>query len=248
MVEVVAQAEVAGVSPRRVGKLVPSLGIYVGIDAPTQRCREGGTAIATGGRRAARGPRPGPGGSPWRRASIGSLAPPRMGPAPGVGWWPGQRDQVGHQPTWARAGDGGGPASCQLAARSGAPLRSLLTRVPKGSHPAGLVGSPQVGPDLLVRSILGQASAEAVRMQHQRAVGQLEERLCEAVRLLDEAGPDRLAIAAFPRGRWRRLGAVAEGAWGRQARGCRPRRSTRCQRAPRGSRATTPAGDAQSWS
>jgi transposase-like protein len=57
----------------------------------------------------------------------------------------------------------------------------------------------------LVRSIFDQVDASAVWAQHERVVEQLRERFREAANLLAEAGPDVLAFATFPREHWRQI-------------------------------------------
>jgi transposase-like protein len=74
--------------------------------------------------------------------------------------------------------------------------RNLLTRVPKSAQP--FVAT-------LVRSIFDQPSAEDVRAQHARAVAQMEPRLPDAARMLDEAAEEILAFAAFPPEHWRKI-------------------------------------------
>src|SRR5204862_5015726 len=46
---------------------------------------------------------------------------------------------------------------------------------------------------------------DTVRDQHTRIVSQLEGRFPDAAALLDEAGPDLLAFAGFPKEHWRQL-------------------------------------------
>ena len=75
-------------------------------------------------------------------------------------------------------------------------MRNLLTRVPKAAQPAVAT---------LVRSIFAQPDAEQVREQHARCVAQLTERFPGAAELLEEAGPDILAFAAFPKEVWRQV-------------------------------------------
>jgi transposase-like protein len=75
-------------------------------------------------------------------------------------------------------------------------MRNLLTRVPKAAH--GLVAT-------LVRSIFAQPTAEEVWAQQGRVVEQLAARFPQAAQLLEEAGPDILAFAAFPAEHWRQL-------------------------------------------
>jgi putative transposase len=75
-------------------------------------------------------------------------------------------------------------------------VRNLLCRVPRSAQPAVAT---------LVRSIFAQPDAEQVRAQHARCVEQLEERFPVAAELLDEAGPDILAFAAFPKEVWRQV-------------------------------------------
>ncbi|HUZ89928.1 MAG TPA: IS256 family transposase [Candidatus Acidoferrales bacterium] len=57
----------------------------------------------------------------------------------------------------------------------------------------------------LVRSIFAQPDLEAVWAQHGRMVEQLTERFPAAAELLAEAGPDVLAFATFPREHWRQI-------------------------------------------
>ena len=75
-------------------------------------------------------------------------------------------------------------------------MRNLLTRVPK---------SAQSFVATMVRTIFAQPDAGTVREQHARIVDQLEGRFPEAAALLDEAGPDPLAFASFPKEHWRQL-------------------------------------------
>jgi putative transposase len=57
----------------------------------------------------------------------------------------------------------------------------------------------------MVRTIFAQPDADSVREQHRRIVAQLETRFPEAAALLDEAGPQILAFAAQPKEHWRQL-------------------------------------------
>jgi transposase-like protein len=57
----------------------------------------------------------------------------------------------------------------------------------------------------MVRTIFAQPDANTVREQHLRIVDQLEGRFPEAAALLDEAGPDLLAFTCFPKEHWRQL-------------------------------------------
>ena len=57
----------------------------------------------------------------------------------------------------------------------------------------------------MVRTIFAQPDAQTVREQHKRIVAQLEARFPEAAALLDEAGPDLLAFTSFPKEHWRQL-------------------------------------------
>jgi putative transposase len=75
-------------------------------------------------------------------------------------------------------------------------MRNLLTRVPK---------SAQSFVATMVRTIFAQPDADSVREQHQRVVGQLEDRFPDAASLLDEAGPELLAFTGFPKEHWRQL-------------------------------------------
>jgi transposase-like protein len=75
-------------------------------------------------------------------------------------------------------------------------MRNLLTRVPKQAQPAVAT---------LVRSIYAQPDQEQVCEQYQRVVTQLEERFPAAAGLLDEAQPDLLTFAAYPKAVWRQI-------------------------------------------
>ncbi len=57
----------------------------------------------------------------------------------------------------------------------------------------------------MVRTIFAQPDAETVREQHRRIVDQLEARFPEAAALLEEGGPDLLAFSPFPKEHWRQL-------------------------------------------
>jgi putative transposase len=57
----------------------------------------------------------------------------------------------------------------------------------------------------MVRTIFAQPDAATVREQHRRIVDQLQTRFPEAAALLDEAAPDLLAFTSFPKEHWRQL-------------------------------------------
>jgi putative transposase len=57
----------------------------------------------------------------------------------------------------------------------------------------------------MVRTIFAQPDTATVREQHARIVAQLEDRFPEAAALLDEAGPELLAFTSFPKEHWRQL-------------------------------------------
>jgi transposase-like protein len=57
----------------------------------------------------------------------------------------------------------------------------------------------------MVRTIFAQPDAATVCEQHARIVNQLEQRFPEAAALLDDAGPDLLAFTSFPKEHWRQL-------------------------------------------
>jgi putative transposase len=57
----------------------------------------------------------------------------------------------------------------------------------------------------MVRTIFAQPDAATVHEQHRRIVEQLETRFPEAAALLEEAAPDLLAFTAFPKEHWRQL-------------------------------------------
>jgi len=57
----------------------------------------------------------------------------------------------------------------------------------------------------MVRSIFAQPDTETVLEQHARVVAQLEERFPAAAELLADAAPDLLAFTGFPKEHWRQL-------------------------------------------
>jgi putative transposase len=57
----------------------------------------------------------------------------------------------------------------------------------------------------MVRTIFAQPDAETVHEQHRRIVDQLETRFPEAATLLEQAAPDLLAFTSFPKEHWRQL-------------------------------------------
>ncbi len=57
----------------------------------------------------------------------------------------------------------------------------------------------------MVRTIFAQPDAATVREQHARIVAQLEPRFPEAAALLSDAGTDLLAFTSFPKEHWRQL-------------------------------------------
>src|SRR5437870_61964 len=57
----------------------------------------------------------------------------------------------------------------------------------------------------MVRTIFAQPDADTVREQHRRIVDQLETRFPEAAALLEQAATDLLAFTGFPKEHWRQL-------------------------------------------
>ena len=57
----------------------------------------------------------------------------------------------------------------------------------------------------MVRTIFAQPDAQTVHEQHRRIVEQLEQRFPDAAALLEQAGPDLLAFTSFPKEHWRQL-------------------------------------------
>lgn len=75
-------------------------------------------------------------------------------------------------------------------------MRNLLTRVPKQAQPAVAT---------LVRSIYAQPDQEQVYEQYRRVISQLQERFPDAAGLLEQAEPDLLSFAAYPKAVWRQI-------------------------------------------
>jgi transposase-like protein len=75
-------------------------------------------------------------------------------------------------------------------------MRNLLTRVPTQAQPAVAT---------LVRSIDAQPDHDQVTEQYQRVCDHLAERFPAAAELLEEAQPDLLSIAAYPKAVWRQV-------------------------------------------
>jgi len=57
----------------------------------------------------------------------------------------------------------------------------------------------------MIRTIFAQPDAQMVREQHRRIVSQLEPRFAEAAALLDQVAPDLLALTSFPKEHWRQI-------------------------------------------
>ncbi len=231
LIAVVAECYVKGVSTRRVDGLVKTLGIdgisksqvselaksldeavaafrtrpldagpytYVWIDALSQKCREGGrivnvaalcaSAVNADGHREILG--------------LGLITAES-----GAGWTAFLRDLVArglsgvalvtsdaHEGLTDAIG-----ATLQGAAWQRCRthfMRNLLTRVPKAA---------QAFVATLVRSIFAQPDAASVRAQHARIVEQLAAKFPDAAAMLEEAGPDILAFASFPKEHWRQI-------------------------------------------
>ena len=75
-------------------------------------------------------------------------------------------------------------------------MRNLLTRVPKQAQPAVAT---------LVRSIYAQPDHDQVDEQYQRVITQLDERFPAAAALLEDAQPDLLSFAVYPKAVWRQI-------------------------------------------
>src|SRR5213078_2860731 len=230
-VSVIADAYLAGVSTRRVEKLVQQLGVermsksqvsrlaksldqivedfrtrpldgapyaYVTLDALQVKCREGGRTINVCVVHAVGVNRDG------FRESLGLDV---VTAEDGAAWLAFVRGLVARglagvklvssdaHPGLVDAIAATLPGACWQRCRTHA-MRNLLTRVPK---------SAQSFVATMVRTIFAQPDADTVRDQHTRIVSQLEGRFPDAAALLDEAGPDLLAFAGFPKEHWRQL-------------------------------------------
>jgi putative transposase len=100
----------------------------------------------------------------------------------------------------------------------------------------------------MVRSIFAQPDADSVHEQHRRIVAQLEGRFPEAAALLDEAGPEILAFTVQPKEHWRQLWSTDEKVKGLGAvRGAGLRRWIGCAEGSRGLRAAPVASVDRDW-
>jgi putative transposase len=230
-VSVIADAYLAGVSTRRVEKLVQQLGVermsksqvsrlaksldrlvedfrtrpldgapyaYVTLDALVVKCREGGRTVNVCVVHAVGVNRDG------FRESLGLDV---VTAEDGAAWLAFLRSLVARglagvklvssdaHPGLVDAIAATLPGACWQRCRTHF-MRNLLTRVPK---------SAQSFVATMVRTIFAQPDALTVREQHQRIVGQLEDRFPDAAAILDEAGPELLAFTGFPKEHWRQL-------------------------------------------
>src|SRR6266496_4305361 len=201
-VSVIADAYLAGVSTRRVEKLVQPLGVgpyaCVTFDALVVKCREGGRTVNVCVVHAVGVNRDG------FRESFGLDV---VTAEDGAAWLAYVRSLIARGLSGVRLVTSDAhpglvdaiaatlPGSAWQRCRTHA-MRNLLTRVPK---------SAQSFVATMVRTIFAQPDAETVREQYRRIVDQLEARFSEAAALLEEAGPDLLAFTAFPKEHWRQL-------------------------------------------
>jgi transposase-like protein len=230
-VSVIADAYLAGVSTRRVEKLVQQLGVermsksqvsrlaksldrivedfrtrpldgapyaYVTLDALVVKCREGGRTVNVCVVHAVGVNRDG------FRESLGLDV---VTAEDGAAWLSFVRGLVARglagvklvssdaHPGLVDAIAATLPGACWQRCRTHF-MRNLLTRVPK---------SAQSFVATMVRTIFAQPDALTVREQHQRIVGQLEDRFPDSAALLDDAGPELLAFTGFPKEHWRQL-------------------------------------------
>jgi len=101
----------------------------------------------------------------------------------------------------------------------------------------------------MVRSIFAQPDADTVHEQHARVVSQLEERFPAAAELLAEAAPDLLAFTGFPKEHWRQLWSTDENVKGNRGATTRSSGSTRrSAAAPTSSASSRTAPPSSAWS
>ncbi|HXF74225.1 MAG TPA: IS256 family transposase [Actinomycetota bacterium] len=231
LVQVVAECYVRGVSTRKVEGLVRTLGIegisrsqvselakeldeevrafrtrpldgapytYIWIDAQTQRVREAGRVVnvacvmATGVNR------------DGRKEVLGLDL---VTTEDGAGWTAFLRDLVARGLSGVELVTSDAHPGLREAIAATLPgaswqrcrthfMRNLLAKVPKAAQP--FVAA-------LVRSIFAQPDREQVEAQLRRVTDQLAGRFPEAAALLEEAGPDITAFAAFPAEHWRQI-------------------------------------------
>lgn len=232
LVTVVAEAYLKGISTRRVEGLVRALGVeslsksqvsvmakeldemveqfrsrpldngpysYVWIDALTQKCREDGRVINVAGVCATAVNGKG------QREVLGFDV---ITTEDGAGWLAFLKGLVARGLSGAQlviSDDHQGLKNAIGATLPGASwqrcrvhfMRNLLTRVPKSAQEAVAT---------LVRTIFYQPSAELVTSQLTLVVERLDElQFHQAALLLEEAGPDILAFAPFPKEHWRQI-------------------------------------------
>ena len=228
---VVAQAYLAGVSTRRVEGLVQTMGLdgisksqvsemakhldetveefrnwpltgapyrYLWIDALVQKCREGGrvvnvaTMVATGVNK------------DGHREILGVDV---VTNEDGTGWLGFLRSLVARGLSGVLLAVSDAHHGLVDALRATLPgaswqrcrahfMRNLLTRVPKATQ--DFVGT-------VVRSVFAQPDAASVRECYERVVEQLRPKFGAASALLEEAGPDILAFASFPKEHWKQI-------------------------------------------
>jgi putative transposase len=234
LVAVIADAYLAGVSTRRVEKVVQQLGSRA--DEPQPGLQVGEVA-----RRDRRGlPQPAAGRRSVRVCDLGALE---------VKWREGSRTVnvcVVHAVGVSRDGFRESLGLDVVTSEDGAGwlafLRSLVARglsgvrlVTSDAHPglidaiaATLPGAswqrcrtyamrnlltrvPKLAQSFvatMVRTIFTQPDAATVHEQHRRIVNQLEQRFPEAAMVLDEAAADLLAFTGFPKEHWRQLWSI----------------------------------------
>lgn len=231
LVQVVAECYVRGVSTRKVEGLVRALGIegisksqvselareldeevrafrtrpldaapytYVWIDAQAQRVREAGRVVSVSCVMATAVNRDG------RKEILGLDL---VTTEDGAGWTAFLRDLVARGLSGVELVTSDAHPGLREAIAATLPgtswqrcrthfMRNLLAKVPKAAQP--FVAA-------LVRSIFAQPDREQVEAQLRRVTDQLAGRFPEAAALLEEAGPDVTAFAAFPTEHWRQI-------------------------------------------
>ena len=263
---VIADAYLAGVSTRRVEKLVQQLGVerisksqvsrlaesldQIVEDFRTRPARRRPYALRDARRAGGQVPRGRPHRQRLRRARrrrqrgrLPRVARPRRRHRRGRRRLAGVHARPGRpRPRRRQAGQlGRAPRPRRRDRRDAA--RRLLAALPHALHAQPAHARAQERPAAvatMVRTIFAQPDAATVHEQHARIVDQLEARFPAAAALLEEAGPDLLAFTACPRSTGDSSGATTRSSGSTRRSAAAPTWSASSPTAPRSSAWSAP--------